>query len=513
MATSKLKAIKKTLDKAITYIIDPEKTEGGSLVSSFGCGVGTADIQMQMTAQKGSGLGDRIAYHLMQSFSPDDNITPEKAHELGREFAQKVLKGKFEFVIATHVDKEHIHNHIIFNAVSFHGKHNKYHTGDWETEKKRIRRINDKICRENNLSVIENTSGRKGYEPYERKGKTKKRSWKDLLRKDIDDAVRSAKSFDEFIQIMELEKNYIAARRGSFLRLHPPGYDEGSYFRLSEETLGEAYTEEAIRERIGHPEESALKYKTVISKGDGKTAGLTNETKPKSPEANKRYVYKPNPDKINSIIDISKNAKAKESLQYSQALVRANINTFTKSMNFFIKHNLNTPEEISDYYNAASSEYVRMHESIKSKESKLIGHSEKIKLLQDYKKYHNLYYAAMRAGAKTDFYMSHTNEIVLFEASKMYFEQRGENPDELNLSDLFTEYKELKKDKLAESDTYYKLKNELKELEVIMQNIETTLDIKLVHKEDEAARAREQEEKEAVRRQQDKEKKSGDIGY
>ena len=175
MATSKLKPIKKTLGKAIAYIIDPEKTAGGTLVSSFGCSVGTADIEMQMTAQKGSGIGERIAYHLMQSFSPDDDITPEKAHQLGMEFAQKVLKGKFEFVVATHIDKDHIHNHIIFNATSFYGKHNKYHTGDWEAEKRRIRRINDSICRANNLSVIENTSGQKGYECYEgRNGKKRK---------------------------------------------------------------------------------------------------------------------------------------------------------------------------------------------------------------------------------------------------------------------------------------------------------------------------------------------------
>lgn len=503
MATSKLKPIKKTLDKAITYIIDPEKTEGGSLVSSFGCSVGTADIEMQMTAKEGSGLGDRIAYHLMQSFSPDDDITPEKAHELGMEFAQRVLKGKYQFVIATHVDKDHIHNHIIFNATSFYGKHNKYHIGVWEDEKKRIRRINDKICRENNLSVIENTSGRKGYE----RGK----GWGDsAIRDAIDDAISKSGSYDEFIQIMELEGFQYVHDGKKFDGLIPPGK---SIRRLKPYTLGEAYTREAIRERIEHLEESALKYKTVISKGTGKSDEPINEPKTKSPAANKRYVYKPNPDKINSIIDISKNAKAKESLQYSQALVRANINTFTKTINFLIKHNVKTPEALAAFYHSKTAEYEQLRRRIKASEEKMFSSSEKIKYLQDYKRYHNLYYAAMRAGIQSDFYKSHSDEIVKFEISKMYFERIGENPDELNLSDLFNQYKELKQNKSSDQKIYDTIKAEIKELDIIRKNVEATLKVELVHEQDEAERIQRQNEEDAAKRQQAKEKGNGDIGY
>lgn len=494
MATSKLKPIKKTLGKAIAYIIDSEKTAGGTLVSSFGCSVGTADIEMQMTAQKGSGIGERIAYHLMQSFSPDDDITPEKAHQLGMEFAQKVLKGKFEFVVATHIDKDHIHNHIIFNATSFYGKHNKYHTGDWEAEKRRIRRINDSICRANNLSVIENTSGQKGYECYEGRNGKKRKSWKETLRNDIDNAVKSAKSFDEFLQIMELEKDYKIARRGKFLRLHPPGYDENTYFRLGSK-LGEAYTEEAIRDRIEHPE-NAYKYQTVISKG-----------------TSRRYVYKPNPNKINLIIDISKNIKARESLHYGQALVRSNINTLVKTMNFLIKNNLTTTGEFADYYNSQMDTYEKLRKNVSAYDSRQLACTEKIKFLQDYKKYHNLYSAAMRAGAQSNFYKEHANEIVSFKASKMYFERIGENPDALNLSDLFAQYKELKQDKSADEKLYKEVRDEIKKLDVIRQNVEETLKIELVKKEDEKEQARRQMEEKARKAQQDKNDKSGDIGY
>ncbi|MBD5469918.1 MAG: relaxase/mobilization nuclease domain-containing protein [Lachnospiraceae bacterium] len=494
MATSKLKPIKKTLSKAISYIIDPNKTAAGSLVSSFGCGIGTADIEMQMTAQKGNGIGDRVAYHLMQSFSPDDDITPEKAHQIGMEFAQKVLKGKFEFVIATHIDKDHIHNHIIFNAVNFYD-HKKYHTGVWEKEKKRIRRINDDLCKKNNLSVIENTSGRKGYECHERKkSSSSKRSWKDIIRNDIDEVIKIAKSFDEFLQIMESEKNYKIARRGSFLRVHPPGYDDDTYYRLSKK-LGEAYTEEAIRDRIEHPG-NAYKYQTIISKG-----------------TSKRYVFKPNPNKINHIIDISKNKKAKESSHYEQALVRSNIDTLNRTMNFLIKHNLSTPNQFADYYNSKMEEYELLRKSVKSSDNRQLACSEKIKFLQNYKKYHNLHSAAMRAGTKSNFYKEHVNEIILFESSKMYFERIDENPDEMNLADLFAKYKEIKQDKLDDEKLYEAIQAEIKELDVIRKNVEDTLKIELIHKEDEAEQIRRQSEENARNTEQDKNDKSGDIGY
>lgn len=127
MATSKLGTITKTLRKAIDYMVNPEKTKDGTLVYTHGCSVETADLEMELTAKQGTGRGDRIAYHLIQSFAPDDDITPEKALELGIEYAKRVTGGKYEFVVSTHIDKEHIHNHIIFNAVDY-VNHRKYHS-------------------------------------------------------------------------------------------------------------------------------------------------------------------------------------------------------------------------------------------------------------------------------------------------------------------------------------------------------------------------------------------------
>ena len=188
MATSKLKVIKKTLRKAIDYIANPEKTKDGTLIYSHGCSVETADREMELTARQGTGRGDRIAYHLIQSFAPGDDITPEKALELGIEFARRVTGGKYEFVVSTHIDKDHIHNHIIFNAVDY-VSHRKYHSD--EKDKYRIRDINDEICSANNLSVLPKYDGKRKAK-YRNTYKEEKISWQKKLKSVIDDAIRNS---------------------------------------------------------------------------------------------------------------------------------------------------------------------------------------------------------------------------------------------------------------------------------------------------------------------------------
>lgn len=466
MATTKLKPIKSTLAKAIAYITDIDKTAGGSLISSYGCGIGTADLQMQMTAQRGSGQGARIAYHLIQSFAPDDPITPEQAHQIGIEFAQQVLKGKYEFVVATHIDKDHIHNHIIYNATNFYN-YKKYHYGVGECD--RIRGISDNLCRANNLSVIENPSGIKGRDWYKYKRGKEEENWKAILKNDIDEVIEQAKSYEEFLQFMEQNKNYQIERRGSFLRFTPPGYERA--FRLKERTLGVAYTEGAIRDRIEHPENSE-KYKTIISNNEQ----VTSKNK-------KKKGYKTSSNRINLIVDISKNLKAQESEGYGQALVRSNINTLVKTMNFLINSKLNTLEDFKIYYEGKETEYVYTHSKMQYADDQLYELSERIKFLQNYKKYHNLCIAAQRAGTSSRFYKEHQNEIFLYQASKAYFDRNNEDPETLKLTDLFEQYKEIKQHRMSNEAEFRKIKKEFNELDIIRQNIEKALDIKVSSEE------------------------------
>ena len=151
MAITKIHAIKSTLGKALAYIENPDKTDGQMLVSGYNCEPQTASIDFEMTAvlaHKARNLkrkrSTNLAYHLIQSFSPEDAVTPEQAHELGKKLAFEYTGGKYEYVVATHIDKGHIHNHIMINAVSFYD-YKKLRTVPYRTARQ-IRDISDRLC-------------------------------------------------------------------------------------------------------------------------------------------------------------------------------------------------------------------------------------------------------------------------------------------------------------------------------------------------------------------------------
>ena len=150
MAVTKTHPIKSTLKAAIDYICNPEKTDGKLLVSSYGCAAETADIEFSWTRRHAIDKGTNLGRHLIQAFQPGE-VTPEQAHEIGMELAKEILGGKYEFVLTTHIDKNHVHNHLIFNAVSF-SDHKHYHSNKRSYHD--IRRTSDRLCKEHGLSVI-----------------------------------------------------------------------------------------------------------------------------------------------------------------------------------------------------------------------------------------------------------------------------------------------------------------------------------------------------------------------
>ena len=150
MAITKIHPIKSTLKKAIDYIVDPAKTDDKLLVSSFGCAVETADLEFEKTRLLAMQKGNNLAHHLIQAFEPGE-VSYAQAHEIGRQLADEILGGKYEYVIATHINKEHCHNHIIFCAVDF-AEHKKYVSN--RKSYAQIRRVSDRLCRENGLSVV-----------------------------------------------------------------------------------------------------------------------------------------------------------------------------------------------------------------------------------------------------------------------------------------------------------------------------------------------------------------------
>ncbi|MCM1234974.1 MAG: relaxase/mobilization nuclease domain-containing protein [Ruminococcus flavefaciens] len=479
MAITKIKALKKTLNKAIHYIINPDKTEDGNLVYSFGCSVGTADLEMELTAKQGSGNGNRIAYHVIQSFSPDDSLTPERALELGKEFAAKITNGKYEFVVATHVDGNQIHNHIIFNAVNF-VDHKKYHYGT--KEKYRIREINDEICKENNLSVLPKYDGKRKNK-YENKHKKQEGGWTKKLKEVIDNAIQKSTSFDEFLSVMNMEGYEI--KRGKHIAFHAPGQErKGNAAYTRSKSIGDNYTEEAIRSRIEHRGKDELIEKSTSFE----TAKKEDTEKFQNPQISKtsaikkmeKEIPKINYQKrINLLVDISKNVKAQQSKGYEQALARSNINTLTKTMNYLIEHKITTSDEFAIFAEGMRAEYSLNRKSLRKIEDRLLDLSQQIKFTQNYKKYMPVFLESKRTRQKEEFYNVHKDEIALFKASEIYFERNQMNPRNMNLSKLFEEYKTLRNEKEDITKHCHSIEKSINELERVKQNIETALGVKL----------------------------------
>ena len=245
MAYIKIFPIKVTDKKALDYITNPDKTDEKLLVSSFGCSPETADLEFALTREtaKNNGMdkGDNLAFHLIQSFKPGE-VDAETAHRLGQQFADEVLKGKYEYVISTHVDKDHIHNHIIFNAASFVTNH-KYVSNKRSYHK--ICRISNRICQENGLATSM---------PTGEKGK---------LRVSIDKAIWSSINYEEFLQQMQLAGYEI--RQGKNLSFRAPEQKNFTYMK----SLGSYYTEENVRLRL-----EKNRYKTKSPKNLSREARL-----------------------------------------------------------------------------------------------------------------------------------------------------------------------------------------------------------------------------------------------
>lgn len=251
MAITKIHAIKSTLGKALAYIENPDKTDGQMLVSGYNCEPQTASIDFEMTAvlaHKARNLkrkrSTNLAYHLIQSFSPEDAVTPEQAHELGKKLAFEYTGGKYEYVVATHIDKGHIHNHIMLNAVSFYD-YKTLRTVPYRTARQ-IRDISDRLCMEAHLSVIDDPQ-KIGQLYPENAGKKKSASNRTEIRKRLDFCLERATDYSQFLSMAEgLEitptirgKHMVLQYDGSLVTQWGEGIaaDQAGYYASDEEKL------------------------------------------------------------------------------------------------------------------------------------------------------------------------------------------------------------------------------------------------------------------------------------
>ncbi|RVU55437.1 relaxase/mobilization nuclease domain-containing protein [Anaerosphaera multitolerans] len=433
MAVTKIHPIKTTLKYALDYIMDESKTDEQILISAYGCGHETAYLEFQMTKERWNSSAKNLARHLIQSFDPDDDITPEVAHEIGIKFANKILKNHYEYVLTTHIDKGHIHNYILFNNVSF--EDGKSYISNKKTYKQ-IRNISDELCREYGLHVIEEESKEKGKSYKEHMEKNKGTSWKAQLKYAIDSAIKKSKNWDSFLQIMQ-EMGY-EIKEGKHVSFRAK--DQQRFTRSK--TIGDYYTEESIRERINNRNEFREKN--------------TNSLHP-----------------VDRIIDMKNNEKVKNFKGYEFWAKQHNLKNISKTLTIMNQYGIKNIENLYCSIKEESKKISLKSQEIKTIESKINEISLQIKNIEIIEKYEELYSNYQTSQEKAQFYQAHSDGIILYESAVTSMEDNLKINKPMDISTLNNELDRLKNMKKIEVGKLKTQKNKVSELNLLKSNLET----------------------------------------
>ena len=375
MAVTKTHPIKSTLKAAIDYICNPEKTDGKLLVSSYGCAAETADIEFSWTRCHAIDKGTNLGRHLIQAFQPGE-VTPEQAHEIGMELAKEILGGKYEFVLTTHIDKDHVHNHLIFNAVSF-ADHKHYHSN--KRSYHYIRRTSDRLCKEHGLSVI--IPGQdKGKSYIEHQATQNGTSYKAKLKAAIDRLLPACSDLEELLRRLQREGYEI--KRGKYISARAP--DQERFTRLK--TLGVDYTEEALVARI---------------------AG-----RPKPSRQPQQRTGKPS-----LLINIQNNLKAQQSAGYKHWATIENLKRAAETLNFLTEHGISSYEEPAERCDGAAAAAARVKADLRATEKEMEWLTLTMKHAATYRQLRPMYDQYRQSRDKEKFLRGHEGEIILFEAT------------------------------------------------------------------------------------------------
>lgn len=446
MAVTKIKAIRGTLSKAIAYILNPEKTDEKLLVSSYGCASETAAREFEWTRkiaeQKGMNPVRIIARHVIQSFEIGE-VTPELAHEIGKQFADEILGGKYEYVLTTHIDKDHVHNHLIFNAVDFVD----YHA--YKSYKRiyyDMREVSDRLCKENGLSVIP-PSQNKGMSYKEYTEAKRGTSWKQKLKQTIDRLVITAKDYDDFLRLMQ-EAGY-EIKPGKYISFRAEGQER---FTRSK-TIGENYTEERIKERI---------------------AGRT-------PRRNRRQTV---PKGISLIGDIQERIRLIDSKGYEYKAKLTILKEAARTLNYLTENNLLQYADLEKKVEDVHSSYDRTGKELKGVEARLREVQPLIKNISNYQRLKPVYDAFQKAKDKPSFKAKHEAELVIFEAARSTLLAMQGDEKLPSLKTLQAEQQRLLDEQQRLYDERAKLKKEVKQIETIKSNVDTFLAPSVDHDRD-----------------------------
>lgn len=444
--TGKGRTVGTAIEAIIDYVENPEKTDSGRLITSWQCDSRVADREFLLSKQqylrntgRVRGADDVIAYHLRQSFRPGE-ITPEEANRLGCELARRFTKGNHAYIVCTHIDKAHIHNHIIWNSTAL-DEQRKFRNFWGST--KAIRRLSDTICIENGYSIVENPKGRgKSYDKW--LGSQKQPSHRERIRYAIDDALaQNPQSFEKLLEL--LQKAGYQVTDGKV----PSLLGEGQKRAIRMDTLGAGYTPDDLRAIIAGTKEHTPKKKRVIDAPVSVSGSL--------------------------LIDIQAKLQEGKGAGYERWAKNFNLKQLSKTMLYLEENDLLDRSVLEERTAAATAQYHALSARIKTAEQRMA----EIKVLQqhivNYSKTRSTYVAYRQAGYSKKFLSEHEPEIILHKAAKQFFDNQGLKKLP-TFKSLQAEYTQLLSEKKAIYAEYQQARKEMRTLQTAKANVERILD-------------------------------------
>ena len=433
---NKGKSVAACLKSRTDYAQNPDKTQQGELVSSYECSPLTADEEFMLSKRQYELMtgrrqkSDVIAYQIRQSFKPGE-ITAEEANKVGYELAMRFTKGKYAFIVATHTDREHIHNHIIYNSTALDSTR-KFR--DFLLSGLAVQRLSDLICLEHQLSVIE-------IKPYrERQKRTlypPKESNRDCLCDVIDNILaKKPKDYEDFLQ--KLEQQGYEVKRGKYTSVK--GARQKRFIRFR--TLGAGYSEDEI--------------KAVIA---GEAEHRPHQKQP------------PKEQPFHLLVDIQAKLSEGKGEGYARWAKRYNLKEMSKTLIFLQENKIGSIEEMQERVNAATAQYHELGDSIKAAEQRMAEIAVLRAHIVNYARTRPVYDAYRKAGYSKKFLEEHWEQITLHKAAKTAFDE-AELQKLPKVKELDAEFAELLTKKKAAYPAYRKARDEMQELKKAQKNVE-----------------------------------------
>jgi len=475
MAVTKIKPVKGGLKRALDYIQNPDKTDGKLLVSSFGCGYETAYEEFNITLSNTRDKGNNLAHHLIQSFEPGES-TPEQAHEIGKRLADELTKGRHEYVLTTHVDKGHIHNHLIFCAASFID-HKKYISN--KKSYYEIRNFSDKLCKEYGLAVLtpkhdkDRGAGKgKHYAEYAA-DKEGGGSWKSKIRIAIDNLIPKAKDFEGLIK--QLQEQGYEIKRGKHISIRAPGQERFTRTK----TLGVDYTEEAIIKRI------AGDYALEAPQQDNNVIDTTT-TAPDIQDVDSTVIdifatqditkySRPTPTG-NLVTDIENCVKAQQNAGFEKWQKIQNMKEAAKTINFLTENKLLKYTDLEAKTAEVAALFDSTADTLKAAEKRLADMAGLMKQISNYQQTKPIIDGLKTAKNKDTYRREHESTFIINEAAAKALKAHAGDSGKLpNPAALQTEYNKLTEKKNALRSEYGKLKQQAREYSIVKKNVDSIL--------------------------------------